>query len=464
MAKKNTREASPPDCLHRIDLEGGTFKETTPKDLKHAFANLMETGSVHLCVFFHGGLVDRAQGLKTATTLMQPYADSGTYPFFFIWNSGPWDVFKEIIEGCASDPVFVAAVNQGVFTVANKMAMTVDRQYFPKKSLKPIPEGTPPMPLGELAEFAKPYDRVWSKQVGAQLSVSHQELNEFSDFLATQRASARKAKASNLNWKKTQRADLLLWKIIQRFNSHHDHGLYTTVFEETFMAAGLGKFTKKIWDQMKVDVDKAFRDDPKAGGTAFIQQLKEAWAANPKLKVTLLGHSAGGIYVQRFIEALDAALGASRQQVEVITFASAISFERTMQGLDALKRRVSALRAFALTDAAESGYWEIKGVYDKSLLYIVSSLCEGDPDEDRPLVGMRRYWSRNPPYQQPYIDPVIRFIAPIPDTTRTVWSPTGSDAKPGCRSDAKNHGDFPIEPITERSTRYALAKGFSERQ
>jgi len=34
--------------------------------------------------------------------------------------------------------------------------------------------------------------------------------------------------------------------------------------------------------------------------------LLSAWATNPNLRVTLIGHSAGAIYVQRFLEALDA--------------------------------------------------------------------------------------------------------------------------------------------------------------
>ncbi|MFP3656610.1 hypothetical protein SB777_37475, partial [Burkholderia sp. SIMBA_052] len=61
----------------------------------------------------------------------------------------------------------------------------------------------------------------------------------------------------------------------------------------------------------------------------------------------LIGHSAGAIYVQRFIESLDARLAASSpRQVQVILLAAAIAFERMKAGLPALHRRVSGLRLF----------------------------------------------------------------------------------------------------------------------
>jgi hypothetical protein len=82
-------------------------------------------------------------------------------------------------------------------------------------------------------------------------------------------------------------------------------------------------------------------------------------------------HRAGAIYVQQFVEAFDRHFAAQPdRRVEVITLAAAVSFDRVTQGFDVYKRRVSELRLFGLSDKRERGYWEVPGIYNKSLLYI----------------------------------------------------------------------------------------------
>lgn len=66
--------------------------------------------------------------------------------------------------------------------------------------------------------------------------------------------------------------------------------------------------------------------DANAGGTTFLEQLATAWGKNPNLRVTLIGHSAGAIYVHRLIEELDARFSDSPEcKVEVLYMAPAVS-------------------------------------------------------------------------------------------------------------------------------------------
>jgi hypothetical protein len=111
------------------------------------------------------------------------------------------------------------------------------------------------------------------------------------------------------------------------------------------------------------------------------------------------------------IEALNARLPeGSTAQLEVILLAAAISFARMNACLSVLRKRVSGLRVFALNSRAEC-YPEIPPIYDKSLLYIVSSLCENDQNADKPLVGMEHYWCGYWSGTLPYIrDPDIRAV------------------------------------------------------
>jgi hypothetical protein len=450
--------ASPTDFdplhLHHIDLWEGQFYPggTTSDDLIRAFDNFQTSKlNNHLCVFFHGGLVSRSEGLDTASRLIGDYTNAGAYPFFFIWNSGLLDALKSKMQQY-DNPLFWIIVNFTFRIVARKIKAALDN-----KRLRPPAKGRS---LKQLATLARAYDQAWGKRAGAQLGCSQRELDQFARFIANAE------KALPVGRRMFTRANLFgpenpLARILYRLNTGHDHWVYTTIIEELLIAAELAAFVRnKIWLQMVSFIDRSFKSGSTAGGTAFVDHLCNSWANNPTLRVTLIGHSMGSIYVQRMIEALNARLPeGSTAQLEVILLAAAISFARMNATLSVLRKRVSGLRVFALNSMAEC-YPEIPPIYDKSLLYIVSSLCENDQNADKPLVGMKRYWdgywSGMPPYiRDPDIHAVINLIG-----KREVWAPTKQNAPPGWRSRAKKHGKFPTEPCTKASVCDIITNGF----
>jgi len=444
-----------PDPMHDVDLEGGYFRKTSRADLERAFEQFFASNSSHLCVFFHGGLVSWQDGLMAANKLIDGYTEAGAYPFFFIWHSDFLTALREHLSTYNDNPAFAKAVNLCVSTVARKIGATT--VALRAKRSKPIDAkpGTS-TDLRGLAKYAAGYDRLWSRAEGLQLSVTKTELDRFENALS-KIGRTHGGKLGLFSPRRIRGKDNPLARVIRRLNSKHDHGLYTTVIEEILIALGVAENVGiPLWGQMKQDIDSAFTSNIKAGGAAFISLLQGAWRKRPKMRATLIGHSAGAIYVQRFIEALDEAAGKQLQQkVEVITLAAAVSFGRMAEGLGSLQRRISGLRMFGLSDKREGGYWEVPFIYNKSLLYIVSSLCEDDPDADRPIVGMARYWTSKPPYNEPIINSIATYI-----DRRTVWSPTTTSAGPGFQCDAKEHGGFPEDPETKASVCFILRKGF----
>lgn len=455
----------PPDKLHYIDLKHGRFDKTSSEDLGQAFASISK--STHLCLFFHGGLVSRAEALKTAGDLIPGYSKNGIYPFFFVWNS---DIFTELekrLKPYHDDPDFVEAANIGVSMVASKIEATLGKGRAWAGLPRTLPARRRRLDLKTLATVSKRYDHLWSSASGLQLSITQRDLDAFQEALLriNQARKRRRPKRRPFPVGRIRGAGNPFARVIQRLNSKHDHGLYTTIIEELFIWIGVAdEARKKVWEPMKDDIDRAFDADPCAGGTVFLEKLKDAWT-KPDFRVTLIGHSAGSIYVQRFIEALDASFGSQPQQVEVITMAAAMSFERMAHGSHAFKKRVSALRVLGLSDQWEGGYPEVPPIYDKSLLYLVCSLCEGDLEADKPLLGMQRYWSGCPPYNVHTIQAITKFINdPL---KRSVWSRTPKNAKPGYRSKAIRHAGelgprfgFPEECETNGSVCYALQYGF----
>jgi hypothetical protein len=452
--------ASPtPDKLHDIDLERGYFSRTSAQDLTNAFKNFERENEQnhinHICVFFHGGLVTRSEGLDTAHFLINGYTNAGAYPFFFIWNSDLLSTLKDRIRQHSEDPVFATVVRHTELTVAGKIRAALDKQKLPPLPAPAKIARSGPRMFGQLAELGRAYDEAWAKRAGAQLGCSQRELEQFARFAL----SAEKAVPVKRRRLKLTRPSDVYARIIERFNTGHDHGLYTTTLEEWLIEFGLGRFGSNTWRTMQKFIKNSFDASVKAGGTAFVGHLCDVWNKAPKTRVTLIGHSAGSIYVQRMIEALNARLPAgSPAQLEIILLAPAISFARMNAGLSVLRKRVRGLRVFALKDEIESSYFEV-WPYDKSLLYIVSSLCERDPYADRPLVGMQRYWSGSSPYAIPEIEEVTGFIEP-PRMIRTVWALTKPNAKPGWRSQAKKHGEFPEECYTNGSVCHILSHGF----
>jgi hypothetical protein len=398
------------------------------------------------------GLVDYDSGLDAATKLLRVYSAGSTYPFFFIWRSGLWQALADLLLPHLNRPTFVKAANRAFDLVASKIEGVLADPALTRRvrTLRTRSGGT--RTLKELAALGEIYDRAWQKRTDVQLSCSSLELDRFADFLVKpgKRGQGTAFRGANVRGPRNP-----LFRIIWRLNTHHNHGVYTTIIEELLIALQVGVAAKAVWDEMKRYIDDSFKSEADAGGSAFLDQLALARGKNPNLRLTLIGHSAGSIYVQRFIEELDARFAESPGwKVEVLYMAPAISMARMYSGLEAFRPRVGAFRMFTLTEKAERGYFEVPG-YRGSLLNIVSGLCEADPASDKPLLGMQRYWSGTPPYK----GADILAVTHLADPKRVAWCPTDIGAS-GWQCGATQHGGFPLDPKMEDSSSYLLENGF----
>lgn len=240
-------------------------------------------------------------------------------------------------------------------------------------------------------------------------------------------------------------------------------------------------FGKVIWNQTKRFISYGTDpSNPEAVMTRFMRAFVPLWKER-RLRVVLVGHSAGAIYVSRIVENLAAwrgETGASKGQdgVEVVFLAPACTYEFIANRKAAFRTYVKAFRMFALSDDAErydallavqAAPKAVRGWYDASLLYYISNNLEGQVD--RPLLGMERFWRlRN---REPVVMPrdladwevqSIRATDELLDIERnTVWSRgTFGEAlsplpgAPGWQSSAARHMDFWSDPLLRRSLAY----------
>jgi hypothetical protein len=441
-----------------VDLVHGEFTQTTPSDLRDAFEAFRSSGTNHLAVFFHGGLVSRTDGKAEAEQLIGGYRKAGTYPFFFIWNSDILTVLQGPLFPFADNLVIRRVVERHILFFCAALLQHLKFEDSHGRLLRAIADlarDALPPPLTALAALGRVVDSIWARRrrdfALPPSPQSDKDIQAFEQDVARDVA----AFGGMLN-KRTPFTPALGSDIVSRvwgrLRSGHDHGLYTTVIEEIAVAMRLHRFLARVWNRMKRDIDLAFQSDSAHyGGTAFLEELVRVWKTDTRL--TLIGHSAGTVYIDRMLNAIDQKLP-DAIKADIVFIAAALSFDRFAATIDTtvFRRRVTNYRLFALKEECEAGYWEVPGVYDKSLLYLVSGLCEGDSEEDKPLVGMQRYWSGTAPYDTQ----AIRTVAAQIGSGARVWSPTDPNAPLGFRANARKHGCFARERRTNGSVQEFL--------
>ena len=252
---------------------------------------------------------------------------------------------------------------------------------------------------------------------------------------------------------------VIVGSVISRLSKGRGHGAYLTIVEEVmreFYIRNVGKF---LWDGMKKEVDQAFGFAPDSGGASFVRHFKKMWDAGVRPTVTLIGHSAGSIYVARLLKELDRALEAYPEaRVNVVFIAPAVTFTEYADTLRSAGNRIAALRIFGMSDSIEREDRIAKALYPASLLYFVSGVLEEGRDE--PLVGMQRY------YDKPYVGPGFEAVEYARNFScmKRQFSAVWSDIRqaPGCNSDMRSHGGWAEAAATRASVMEIIANGYGQ--
>lgn len=279
----------------------------------------------------------------------------------------------------------------------------------------------------------------------------------------------------------------VLTNTVKRYLHGRDHGLTCTIVEEILRALYGANAGSAIWAEMKNETEDAFGPDSSVyGGTAVIEELCSLIAERPETKTTLVGHSTGGIYIGNFLRHVDRALSAQDNAdyaFDVILMAPANTTDFYARNYGA---RVDALRLFGMKDETEKQDLLMSSdtgadpdapilgrVYPRSLLYLVSGVCEtfetGAPatpphdldDDDQPLLGMDRFFEQATTFTDtdyPDVKLARTDFSQRPRFAR-VLSPTDESAALGMRSQSLKHGNFPGDQETIDSVSWCFKNG-----
>ena len=250
---------------------------------------------------------------------------------------------------------------------------------------------------------------------------------------------------------------------VSRPNPRPEAARQARAVELLLRLSGLGAFGRRLWDTMKFQTKNSFSGNATAlntneemPGRAFLRKLITLKLEFPdRLKVNLLGHSAGAILLGHMLEATATLKRESRAKSEsfperlfdhLIFLAPAITYVDFENHVWRNQDLYGDLCLFALQQEYENDSLELlHEIYPATLLYLVSNVFEEQVGAK--LIGLQR--DSGATLRQTDFTAVRDYLVNSP-AVRTVWSPD-STASSGLHSGATSHGGFPRDAETLQS-------------
>jgi hypothetical protein len=215
---------------------------------------------------------------------------------------------------------------------------------------------------------------------------------------------------------------------------------------------------RAVWGQMKEAGAKAFAGSEEThGGMALLSELRGLQQQDYKTRVVLVGHSAGAIFICELLRAVAKQERHPGLRFDVVFLAPACTFKLLDDTLELATNFVGSFRCFAMQDALEQADWVLRPIYTRSLLYFVSGLLEGEPDE--PIVGMARFHTRKSPFEDHSFPGIRRTLDRLAVHSKGwIWAIADGDRGAFMIPRAIDHLRSSLLPV--RSTGRRMASGW----
>ncbi|GGS25727.1 hypothetical protein GCM10010252_75930 [Streptomyces aureoverticillatus] len=492
-------------CVH--SGTSGRLASTSTADIDALVASLKDRPRVVL--HFHGGLVDDQLGFATAERLTPVYEAAGAEPVFFVWSSGLLETLQGNLPQIIGESVFQTLLSRviryaagtvfqrpgqrsaGSLTAPPARAVAAELALL-RTGQEPYARLTPPAevpPLGEaervritaelsadteladrnreiVASVLRPASAPTAARDidGGRAAVATLMSPDTVAELAAETAAADNRRAlvtSALLVRKTVR---VIAAVVGRFRLRTDHGLYPTVVEEILREFYVANVGASIWDAMKRQTADTFATSEETrAGRYFLDRFSQLLATGSRPKVTVVGHSAGAIFISNLLTDLvrrradaDDPLPADFRVRDVALLAPACTVAQLAPVVRLQRELFDRLRMFTMTDAAERADHLVPLLYPRSLLYFVSGVLERGPAKQSavaPIAGMQHWYAAHGAFGGQDSEDLRAFLTADPH--RTVWSP--ADGGPGLSSGARTHGGFDDDPEVLASLARMLA-------
>jgi hypothetical protein len=482
--------------------------------------------SERVVMHFHGGLVDEARGMTIARNLLPVYTGAGAYPVFFVWRAGALEIVRNNLFEIAREELFDRLVRRVLGWAVGKVRSEeegsrgapmqrpsqheLDEQLGARKRMTDPDAGSEPfadervtpqlVELGAAVGEGVPFELTpaeeqqflaevqtdvylqqqvagvlvhrgvgWTDLEGARGVPEAKAVSSMidEDVLAqmaegTDDEGARGVVSTAVLARKALQ---VLRAVLLRYRTQTDSGVYPTVVEEILRAFYLANVGGALWNAMKKETLDTFAvGHTDRGGELVLDQLAAAYAQGAAVKVTLVGHSTGAVFIDNL---LTTAARSDQEgtrpwpasaQFQVCYLAPACTTRHFAQTLDVAGPLIGRFRMFTMADGAERADRLAGAIYPRSLLYLVSGLLERDRGVSAvaPVLGLSRYLGAHGLERlldselgtTARLDTVRKYSS---ETGRVVLSPTAPDALEGARSSAITHGAFDDDELVRSS-------------
>lgn len=434
------------------ELSGEGQAQSSEASVRAMFRALADRDT--LLLHAHGGLNPERRGLELARSLGAEIVlkRPSVVPIFLVWETGFWEIFgpalrellqhnrlgvkllawvfrtvsTELVPGVPGPGVprrvtegerreeeeIAASLLHGLEAdteLADALQAVVSRRGL--ESVETEVVGLDPDFLAEVtAPFEADHDGLESRPLSRMIG--------FARVVARVALAVARRKAAPLSW----------------------NGGREVVVEEVLRVLGGGALGQALWRRIQLQASTAYL--PGRGGTLLMDELAAWLGASPTRRLHLVGQSAGAFHVGAWLRELAARRpGDTRLVDQVVLWAPACDHRFFLENIESLIDRVGRLRMFVLHEAVEDADPMVPGLYESSLLCLVSGLLEAQPGW--PILGMARFLDR----AEGEVAERVRAVM----GSRCVRTPTAPDAPPGERSGARQHGAFSGDSLTRGS-------------
>lgn len=459
---------------------------STLDSINAIFAQMTQENSRQMVIYFHGGMVSRESGEKTADDLTPMFRDIGAQPVFFIWETDALTTIRQNLLGLMSSELVKSILKYILGQVVNRWAganligkgsmetMTIEEieaelakdrpfEYLTRTSdnLGGAKGGTKPITEETLAEAQSEMERELAVYMGQHADeLEAALLASADDELLSESIRAEAAEAGAKGF------DLLVLvglavkvslRVLKRYKDGLDHGPYPTTVEELLREVGLDGVGKFLWDSMKDKAGAIWYPnlDPLPPdlkdirvGAYFLDRLAAYAKDHPDFKVDLVGHSAGSIVICHLLEAA-AARYPDFHFGRIALLAPAARTDLFTKAIVGHPERFEQLRMYTMEDELEQKDALAGPIYPLSLVFFVSGALE--EKAATPLCGLARYLTRPDPDAAEIVQQAYQYMN-TPGEQRLVLSITEASAIPGLRCNARHHGDFDNLKIKDEET------------
>ena len=437
-----------------------------------------------LVLHLHGGLVKRSSGEEIADRLQADYSAAGGVPLFFVWQTGLIETIRTNYMEALKGRLIKWALGRLLRKLAGKLNVPVDqlatRSIDSDTEFSAIELQSFETELMEDAEFDVIATSLVNA-VNAEVGDNVPEPAEFRSLLTTpglaDEETKREAATLDANlfvsddtkgtrgvidtlsfkWKVIKAIGETLLGVVRRYRNHTEHTTHATIIEELSRRIHGDYIGAEIWGFMKTDSRQAFNKGNQYAGDFFLKCLEQS---NPRPRVVIVAHSAGAVFTCHLLTA------ASTGPFDLAFLAPAVTshlFDKTVTNHGT---KIANFRMFTMHDPLERADALINSLpklYPSSLLYLIAGILELDedrqPDIDKPILGMERFYSTN--YRgrkddHPMLARVRDWLNGKPN--QIVWSKSVNG--PGLGTESADHGDFDNDDATVKSLKHIIQNGY----